>query len=336
MRRTPVDPAPSLRRCGACGSGALRRLFPVHGEFALAGCEECGTAWTDPPVPPEEIAAYYPPSYYGHLNVRFNRLFEALVRIFRRRRARKLREFAPRGRVLDVGCGRGHLLAALRGAGLEVQGVEFSDTAARYAREVLGIPVVVGSFVEEPFARESFDAIVFWHSLEHFPDPSAAVARGWELLRPGGLLLVAVPNLESLQARAGGPAWFHLDVPRHYSHFGLRGLERLLGRRGFEVVQVSHFNLEQNPYGWIQSLLNRAGFPENLLYEILKTDSSRQGRRPWVAHPYASLALALLLVPVAALSFGLFLLETALHRGGSVEVYATKREERPEGSDARP
>lgn len=336
MSRTPAGRALSVRRCGACGSGALRELFTVHGGFALAACEECGTAWTDPPVPREEIGKYYSPSYYGHMNARFNPLFEALVRIFRRRRARKLRELAPRGRVLDVGCGRGHLLAALRDAGLEVQGLEFSDTAARYAREALGIPVVVGDFVEEPFPPESFDAIVFWHSLEHVPDPTAAIARSRELLRPGGLLLVAVPNLESLQARATGPAWFHLDVPRHYAHFGRQGLGRLLGRHGFEVTLVSHFNLEQNPYGWIQSLLNRSGFPENLLYEILKSDSSRQGGRPWVEHPLASLGLALVLAPVAALSFGLFFLETALRRGGSIEVYATKREEPPAAGRARP
>ena len=66
-----------------------------------------------------------------------------------------------------------------------------------------------------------------------------------------------------------GRQWFHLDIPRHYVHFSMRGLTDALRRRGFRIAAVGHFSLEQNPYGWIQSLLNQV-FEHDLLYSILK------------------------------------------------------------------
>jgi 2-polyprenyl-3-methyl-5-hydroxy-6-metoxy-1,4-benzoquinol methylase len=102
-------------------------------------------------------------------------------------------------------------------------------------------------------------AVVLWHVLEHVPDPLATLERARQILRPGGLLVIAVPNFESLQARFSGRHWFHLDVPRHYHHFGLSILKRMLREAGFTISDVSHLSLEYNPYGWIQSILNRTG-----------------------------------------------------------------------------
>src|SRR5262249_46633073 len=143
------------------------------------------------------------------------------------------------------------------------------------------------------------------------------------ILRPGGLLMVAVPNFDSLQAAVSGSAWFHLDVPRHFFHFRAGGLRRLLEASGFVVVDVSHFSLEQNPYGWIQSLLNRRGFRPNLLYDLLKEPSARMVD-PLRQHPLQTLAMLTTLPLLVPLGFALFLLEVSLRRGGTVEVYARK------------
>jgi hypothetical protein len=102
-------------------------------------------------------------------------------------------------------------------------------------------------------------------------------------------------------------------------------LRRMLEENGFSISDVRHFNLEQNPYGWIQSLLNRMGFKKNFLYDLLKNRSARSTKHPVREHPIEFLATLLALVFVLPISFALFLVEALIGRGGTVEVYARAR-----------
>ena len=310
-------------RCPGCGHDTPETVHPsAEPGFEILRCPDCGLGRTWPPVPPAEIGNWYPARYYGHENVRFNKLFERLIRWFRRRRSRVLHNRVPRGPVLDVGCGRGFMLSFLRELGYEPHGVEFSDTAAWHARNVLKIPVVTEDFSQPGTERDLYNAIIFWHSLEHFANPVGAIARAAQALKPGGLLCVAVPNYSSWQARLFGRWWFHLDVPRHYFHFGARSLEAILARHRFRIVQLDHFSFEQNPYGLLQSVYNALGFRFNLLYTLLK-DRSARADNLW-HYPFQSLAVALLLPILLPLSILGILLETALRSGGTIEVYAFK------------
>ena len=309
-------------RCVICGSSLEIKAFAaVERGFEILICAQCRLGRTSPPLPPHKIIDYYPESYYGKENVRFNPVFEAMTRIFQSRRARVLNKHVARGPVLDVGCGRGFLLNYLRQAGYAPQGVEFSGTAAWHARNRLKLDVITKDFLSARFDTK-FNAIIFWHALEHFPSPEKTVAQAAEWLKPGGLLAVAVPNLESLQARFFGRYWFHLDIPRHYFHFGRKSLDYLLARHKFRVVQCDHFCFEQNPYGWLQSFYNILGFENNLLYSLLKHSSARAHKiRKYLFQTAAIIALLPLLLP---LSLVLTLLEAALRRGGTIEVYAIK------------
>lgn len=310
-------------RCPACGRDALEPAGPsVEPGFELLRCPDCGLGRTWPPESPERIGRWYPETYYGRSNVRFNPLFERLARWFRRRRAAVLHNRVPRGPVLDVGCGRGLMLSYLRGLGYEPHGVEFSETAAAHARGTLGLPVATEDFVSAPREKERYNAVIFWHSLEHFSNPVAAIARAHEALKPGGLLTVAVPNYDSWQARVFGRFWFHLDVPRHYFHFGARSLEAVLTRHRFRIVQLDHFSFEQNPYGILQSLYNALGFRFNLLYSMLKDRSARTDALS--SRPVQVLAIAGLLSVLLPLSLALSVLEAALRSGGTIEAYAFK------------
>jgi 2-polyprenyl-3-methyl-5-hydroxy-6-metoxy-1,4-benzoquinol methylase len=310
-------------RCPACGRDTHESAHPsVEPGFEILRCPDCGLGRTWPPESAERIAAWYPEKYYGKGNVRFNPLFESLVRWFRRRRARVLHNRVPRGPVLDVGCGRGLMLNYLRELGYEPHGVEFSETAARHARQILKIPVTTEDFVMAPHERERYNAVVFWHSLEHFSNPVAAVARAYEALKPGGLLIVAVPNYDSWQARFFGRHWFHLDVPRHYYHFGTRSLETVLSRHRFRVIQLDHFSFEQNPYGILQSAYNALGFRFNLLYSLLKDRTARVDTA--LTHPFQTFGVALLLPLFLPAAVALAFLETALRTGGTIEIYAFK------------
>jgi SAM-dependent methyltransferase len=222
---------------------------------------------------------------------------------------------APPARLLDAGAGRGRFVAAAAGAGYDATGLEPSERGAAAAR-ARGARVEQAGIEQAGLQAGSVDAVTLWHVLEHVEDPDAAVAAiaGW--LRPGGVLVLGAPNLESLQARLGGPRWFHLDVPRHRTHFTVRGLETLLARHGLEVVAVHHVLLEHNPYGMWQTLVSRFTRTPSYLYNLLKRNAP--ARSP-------DLLVTLLALPLAPLAALLELAAGLGRRGGTVAVVARRR-----------
>lgn len=310
-------------RCPACGFDGPEIATPsAEAGFELLTCPDCGLGRTWPPVPGDQIGKWYPEQYYGKENVRFNPVFERMVRWFRWRRAAVLFNRVPRGPVLDVGCGRGMTLKYLRDLGYEAHGLELSETAANHARNVLKLDVATGDFLTSPHEKNRYNAVIFCHTLEHFSNPVAAVARAYELLKPGGILFVAVPNYGSWQARLFGRNWFHVDAPRHYFHFTIKGLDAILARHRFRVVQLDHYCFEQNPYGLLQSLFNAAGFRFNLLYSLLKASTARTDTA--MRFPFQTLAHILLLPVLVPFVVVATALETALKSGGTFEMYAFK------------
>jgi SAM-dependent methyltransferase len=313
--------------CPWCGGLADIPWRPGTGPegFQLRRCRGCGLTITVPVLSSEQIAAYYPAAYYGGRGIRFNPLMEALVKTFRRRRAAAICRLAGPGRALDIGCGRGFTLAALRDAGWQVEGVELNASAADYAQDVLKLNVDCRGFHPDAYADSQFDAVILWHVLEHISDVRATLLGCTRILKPHGVLALAVPNLESWQAFATGYGWFHLDLPRHYIHFSAGWLKTTLAELGFEIRQVDHASFEQNPYGWIQSLLNRCGLRYNLLYDILRRGPARVVPRPWRQHPFQSLCsligFAVLLLPACAM----LIPEALFRRGGTIEIYALRK-----------
>lgn len=253
---------------------------------------------------------------YGGGAPRGAQVVAPLLRSFDRRRLALLARAGarPPGKLLDVGAGRGRFVAHARAAGWDADGIEPSLRGVEGAK-ALGIELVRGAIDDAAVAAGSLDAATLWHVLEHLDEPGPAIARvaGW--LRPGGALLVGVPNLGSAQARVGGPGWYHLDVPRHRTHFTVAGLHALLRAHGLEPVATHHVLAEHNPFGLWQSLVSRATSTPSWLYHALKRNAPLRSRDALIT------AAALPLVPLAVLAevgFGL------AHRGGTVAVVARR------------
>jgi 2-polyprenyl-3-methyl-5-hydroxy-6-metoxy-1,4-benzoquinol methylase len=332
--RVQESPAPIVSReakpdaaCPWCAQRRTETVWhkPAPAAFWLERCSSCGLTYTVPQLGPNQIAAYYRQSYYGDQNVRFNAVMETLVGWFRKRRAARLRHHRREpGDVLDIGCGRGHFLDCLRSWGWTCTGTELSEMAALHAREVLGLDVRLGAYEPHTFPDGSYDAVYLWHVLEHLPVLRTALADVRRILRPGGMLVIAVPNLSSWQARLCRYGWFHLDLPRHYSHFEADWLLRTLRELGFNTVEVNHFSVEQNVYGWIQGLLNCAGLKPNLLYDLLKLRAARQVERPLARFPFQSLLSLLGATVLLGPAVMAMLVEAAAGRGGTIEIYAKR------------
>ena len=221
---------------------------------------------------PKDIATYYPSLYYGHGTTRrFPAIVEWIQRKLYERRAGLVEAAVGRtGRVLDIGCGPGHLLAAFRRRGWETLGTEIDEAAAAVGRARHNLEVKAGPVEELSLPIESFDAVVSWHTLEHMPNPGEVLVVAAGLLKPNGVLLVSVPDIGSPEAIAAGPAWFHLDVPRHLAHFDAAALRRLLGEVGLTVEAESHAAPEYDLFSLLQTWQNQRGLPHNLLYLLLK------------------------------------------------------------------
>jgi SAM-dependent methyltransferase len=208
------------------------------------------------------------------------------------------------------------MLARLRERGWRVLGTEYGE---RPPVTTPGIDIRYAPLEECGLPPESFDVITMWHVLEHLPDPQATLAEAHRLLRPGGVLLIAVPNFGSLQARLTGPYWFHLDVPRHLFQFRSRDLVTLLERVGLSVGRTRRFSFEYDTFGFVQSMLNRALPRPNLLFDFLAHGGSRTPSAP------AGTAVSLAMAPFLMVAACVFCpLESALGFGGTVEVVARK------------
>jgi hypothetical protein len=156
--------------------------------------------------------------------------------------------------------------------------------------------------------------VIIWHVLEHLENPQQTLALISRLLKPGGLLYLEVPNLDSLQARSAGKNWFHLDLEHHLYHFSKNGLHRLLLSTGFRIEKTTTLSFEQGPYGALQSWLNSIGRERGLLYRILKREISAP-----LSNALGQFVLAGVLA-VPALFFSLT--EAAIGRGGVLRVVA--------------
>jgi SAM-dependent methyltransferase len=203
------------------------------------------------------------------------------------------------------------MVESLAGAGFNARGIEPSERSAAVAADS-GLPVTRARL--EGHREEGLDAAVAWHVLEHVDDPAGAMTQIRSWLRPGGLLLVGVPNLHSLQARIAGDDWLAFDAPRHRTHFTAGGIQTLLQRTGFTVERVRHMVWEQNPAVMWLALLSRLGLSPGYAFHLMKRNVP-PNRRDTGLLLFAGLPLA----PVAvALEAG----AAAARRGGTVAVLA--------------
>lgn len=266
----------------------------------------CGVGTTVPHPTGAELDAAYG-TFYRPPTGRFAGPGDSLLRYTRGLLARRLDRIAPPGPVLDVGAGDGTLLDALHERGRDALGIERHSTR----------PDVVDSEIDQ--AGTDWAAIVMWHSLEHMPDPARTLALAAEHLAPGGVLILALPNAASLQARLFGDRWFALDLPRHLSHLPAELVRGRLAELGLQVERVSHWRGGQVTFGWLHGLVGLLpGRPD--FYDAIRRPEARAGRLG-TAGGWALRFASAILTPVALAAA---MLEIGLRRGGTVYIEARR------------
>lgn len=268
-----IDPGTPRRRemCPVCDAispylfcTATDRLRKITGEqWQISRCRRCGFGWTEPLLREDEVAAYYPASYLGEIERRIAQYLSGALQKSRSwhgemEKVRLVESFVSGGRLLDMGCGDGKFLWALDHARWQRVGVEQPSEAVELVkRRIPGISLISVDVFNSGLPLQSFDVITFWHVLEHLADPAQALRRAAELLRPGGMVLISLPSIDSLQAALFRENWYGFDdVPRHLHHFSRDSLNLLLGRCGLRVEHHLMFSRLINFHALKHSLLN--------------------------------------------------------------------------------
>jgi SAM-dependent methyltransferase len=244
----PDDPG----RCAACGSAGLELRMRVSGEAGadglipttkefgtalgdIAACRDCGHMQLDRfPTEAELDAAYAVAESDDYVEE------EAGQRLGFAGVLERIERYAPeRGSLLDVGCWVGFLLAEARDRGWrECVGVEPSAFASRYARDRLGLDVRTEELSTAGLPTGHWDVVVMGDVLEHLTRANAALDRVAELLRPGGVIALELPDAGSRIARMLGPRWWSV-IPTHIHYFTRDSAATMLSRHGFEPLYVA-------------------------------------------------------------------------------------------------
>jgi 2-polyprenyl-3-methyl-5-hydroxy-6-metoxy-1,4-benzoquinol methylase len=247
--------------CPISGDRDFTPLFETHDRFSLSGpswalvrSSSSGLVMLNPRPDAAEASKHYPEIAYDPFLHQANcrsprdRAYLYLSSLLMGRKAaavmRGLRKPAGAVRVLETGCSTGRLLMHLHkdyGIPLEnLCGIE-PDRNAASAAKASGLIQISGTDLSQAAFDERFDRIVFWHVLEHLHLIEGDLEKAHELLEPDGMLVIALPNIDSDDARRYGSRWIALDAPRHLYHFTPETLERLLAKHGFSVVDFKAF-----------------------------------------------------------------------------------------------
>jgi 2-polyprenyl-3-methyl-5-hydroxy-6-metoxy-1,4-benzoquinol methylase len=252
------------------------QLFGVPGTWNIDQCQnkKCKTVWLNPYPNTEIIPSFYT-DYHTHNNIPLQKDADSTRRknIIDRMRnaylytrygygkyyklnwffnllsyihpgwqdARAANHFyIPRvanGIFLDVGCGAGGSLAAMRDRGWRTYGIDFDKKAIEVAKNH-GLECATGGLLEQNFPSSYFDAVLLSHVIEHVPNPREIISECYRILKPGGTLSLITPNIGSWSYKLFGKNWRGLEAPRHLQIFTPKSLKNLAHQASFSKVQA--------------------------------------------------------------------------------------------------
>jgi len=227
--------------------------------FAVVRCPRCRLAFVSPRLRPTALQEVYDDVGYfdGGVYGEPRSLAMRLQRTWTRGRLALLPRRAAGARLLEVGCGYGHFLAAARDRGYTVAGVELSRSAAAHAGGRLGLDVRQGQLADAQLTG-GFHVIAAWDTLEHVPDPVAFLRTARGLLAPDGVLAFSTPYFSSLPARLLRERWWTLKPAEHIWHFSPAHHRLVFARAGLAVTRIVRNPLSPANLGRLDSLVGLA------------------------------------------------------------------------------
>ena len=237
----------TLSHCPVCENDSFteflksKDFFLTGKEFIIVQCKRCGFKFTNPRPGKDEISAYYESedylSHHTEKNDPETRVYKWIRKINIRSKYKIIHRYSSGKKLLDIGCGTGEFLAYCRQKGMEITGIEPGKKAQEYASGKLQLPVYDESWLNDQ-KYPGFDIITLWHVLEHVHGLIERMKIIKDLLNPGGLVCIALPNPGSWDARHYKEYWAAYDLPRHLYHFDRPSIMKLAEKNELKVIKI--------------------------------------------------------------------------------------------------
>jgi len=236
-----------LANCPICNSADINPVlegcdfFLSREPFSISECRTCGLRFTNPRPVFSEMQKYYESTDYISHDSTQKGLLARIYKLARRFTLRKkysiIREFSKAKTILDIGCGTGDFLNYCRNNGFSAFGVEPNEKPRKWATGHFRLDVRenLAEFLNE---KIQFDCITLWHVLEHIHELQGTLSILESLLKPGGSIIIALPNINAWEARHYGKFWAALDLPRHLYHFNSSTLNFFAEKHGFRLIKT--------------------------------------------------------------------------------------------------
>jgi ubiquinone/menaquinone biosynthesis C-methylase UbiE len=261
--------------CEFCGEAETVQLYPAtpaieeldplpfyspndytHGHFAIVRCKKCGlvrSSQRDDSIIRDQLSQQ---TQVYNKNDTQNR-----ISTFKQRANLLSRKTIPGGYLLDIGCGTGLFAAEMMRKGWQAVGIDPSEWAASQARELAPWAQFFVSSIEKAiFPASSFDVITYWDGFEHVDSPKKVLERLTSWLEPGGLLLIILPDITSLESRLMGPHWPAL-LRQHLWYFSPITIKRLLDEHGYSLVSIQRAQSKYTLKKAAKHLISSGGWP---------------------------------------------------------------------------
>jgi 2-polyprenyl-3-methyl-5-hydroxy-6-metoxy-1,4-benzoquinol methylase len=250
--------------CNCCGKRSTSfflkniRTWEYKDKFNVVGCSNCNLKYLSPRPSIESIGKYYSKEEYWGRNLAtledrnisyelerkglYNKIYKNILRT------------VGAGSIYDVGAGIGLFLTYFKELGWTTHGNEISENAVKYANSKFDIDLRYGNYCDIRIPQKKYDVITFNSSLEHMHDPKNALLKASKMLKNDGLLVVTVPNIESLGFKIFKKDWLPLHPPKHLYHFSKKTLTNMILQSGFRIDSVSEYYFSHAFYGIYNSL----------------------------------------------------------------------------------
>jgi len=219
--------------CKASGGEPLH----LEGSFKMVRCPSCQFIFLNPRPTMDSLLRFYQ-EYLPEEGPSIES-WEKMMRPVFHRAANLLKQYGREGRLLDVGTGFGFFLVEMKKRGWEAAGVDISQKAMDYARDVLGLTILPGPLEKADFPDNHFDAVTAFYVVEHLSHPMAFLRECYRILKPGGLLLLRYPHTTPIKnlLQFFGIKNRLYDLPAHLSDFSPKMIQQCLEKIGFEKYQ---------------------------------------------------------------------------------------------------
>lgn len=235
--------------CYNCGSTEYTSEFSIN-RFRHVRCANCGMVYVTPRLREEILHdSYNEEDYNAAAKYKLIPAVDYRREVIGRRKYQQIAAYFEKpGSILDVGCGLGELLSIFDENGWSCLGVEFNELSAGYAREKFGLDIIQKSIFDFDAGEQRFDCIMLWGVLEHFTQPVEVLRKVYQLLGSGGLLVLEVPNGDSILVRYyekfGGYIDRIIEGDRHIMLFSPSSLRQMTERCGFKLVHLQSNGLD--------------------------------------------------------------------------------------------